>query len=262
MTSVPSVLLVDDEPLVMRLMARVIETMGLEARFAANGMEALEEAQQRPPALILTDYYMPGLSGVDLTGALRRDGLKTCPVILISGDDDNAIVRGGLTGGVDDFLVKGMPFGVLMDRVRFWTKGPFRALPEHIRRAALEVLERLEPVAMPVQRLRETNAALVDRAVIVMADQLLAAPEGFGRTPAERVRFLAVLDQVLAIQARTSLAAQLQRVDALVAVVQRLGLPWGEELLTTEMPRLADLRSDDLAFAHAAATLSVRVSVQ
>lgn len=255
-----TVLLVDDEPLVLRLLARVIESMGLGVRFAANGMEALEDAAANPPALILTDYYMPGLSGVELAAALVRNGLKRCPVILISGDDEEEIVRAGLMCGVDDFLVKGMPFAVLMDRVRFWTQGPFRTLPEHIRCAALETMSRMEAVALPVRRLRSAPDALVERAVLVMADQLLDAPDGFGRTETDRVRFLAVLDQVLGLLARASAVAQLQRVEALVTVVQRLGLPWGGELLATEMPRLCELRSSDMAFAHAAATLSMCVT--
>lgn len=243
----------------MRLLARMIEAMGLTARFAANGPDALEAVAENPPALILTDYYMPGLTGVEFAAALARGGLKTCPIILISGDDDSEIVRRGLAAGVDDFLVKGMPFGVLMDRVKFWTEGPFRALPEHIRQAALEAMTRLERVELPVRRLRGGSGELAERAAIVMADQLLAAPEGFGAEPVDRVRFLGVLDQVLAILARTSATAQLLRVDALVDVVRRLDLPWGEDLLAKDMPRLAELRGGDMAFAHAAATLSVSV---
>ena len=246
----------------MRLLGRVIETMGLEARFAVNGVEALEAVAEDPPALILTDYYMPGLSGVELAAALSREGLKSCPIILISGDDEQEIVRGGLIKGVDDFLVKGMPFGVLMERVRFWMEGPFRQIPDHIRRAALETMSRMKPALLPVQRLRSAPEMLVERATLVMADQLLAAPADFGQTQMDRVRFLGVLDQVLAVLARTSMTAQLQRVDALVAVVRRLDLPWGEALLKADMPRLADLRCRDMAFAHAAATLSISVTVK
>lgn len=254
-----SVLLVDDEPLVMKLLARMLEAMGLTARFATNGFEALEEAAKEPPSLILTDYYMPGLTGVEFAAALATNGLKICPVILMSGDDDQALMRHGLMSGVDDFLVKGMPFSVLMNRVKFWIEGPFRALPDHIRRAALEAMARLEPVELPVRRLRGGSADLAERAAIVMADQLLDAPEGFGAAPSDRVRFLGVLDQVLAILARTSMTAQLQRVDALVDVIRRLDLPWGAALLAVEMPWLEKLREGDMAFAHAAATLSVNV---
>lgn len=256
----PSILLVDDEPLVMRLVARVIESLGFTPRFAGNGPEALEEMAREAPALVLTDYHMPGMTGVELVKALAEAGHKTCPVILVSGDDDGAILRGGLAAGADDFLVKGMPFSVLTERVRFWTQGPFRALPEHIRRAALDTLARLEPPDMPVVRLRRGNAELAERAAIVMADQVLAAGPGFGAHPADRVRFLAVLDAVLAILARTCALAQLQRADALVDVVRRLDPPWAGALLAEEMPRLTALRQGDMAFAHAAARLSVSVS--
>lgn len=259
------VLLVDDEPLVMRLLSRGIEAMGVRTRFARNGPEALETletlkaAGNAPPALILTDYYMPGMTGVELAGALVQAGLKRCPVILLSGEDDSEIVQRGLAAGVDDFLVKGMPFSVLTERVRFWSEGPFRALPQHMRRAALKTMERLAPPHAPVQRLRQGNPALVDRAALVMADQLLHAGPGFGGAEAERVRFLAVLDRVLAILARTCMVAQLQRADALVQTVQRLNRPWAEALLTAELPRLEELQRTDKGFAQAAATLSVSV---
>ncbi|MCH8684956.1 response regulator [Pedomonas mirosovicensis] len=256
----PSVLMVDDEPLVMRLLGRAVETMGFHPRYASDGYEALEEIDRAPAALVLTDYHMPGMTGVGLVEALVDRGAKTCPVILISGDDDAAMVRAGLRAGVDDFLVKGMAFGTFMGRVRFWTEGPFRALPEHIRIAALETMDRLMPQDLPVQQLRRRRDLLVEWAAMVMADQIAAAPEGFGTQALDRVRFLGVLDRVLGILARTCWLNQLQRVDALVEVVRWLDLPWGDRLLKEEMPRLAELRRRDMAFAHAAATLSVSVT--
>ncbi|MGK2284630.1 response regulator [Pedomonas sp. V897] len=255
----PSVLLVDDEPLVMRLLGRALEPMGLTPRIITNGFDALEEIRRDPPALVMTDYHMPGMTGVALCDALVRQEAKTCPVILLSGDDETTMVQEGLRAGVDDFLVKGMPFALFMERVRFWTAGPFRALPPHIRAASLEAMNRLPPLDAPVARLRSRSNLLVDRATMVISDQLASAPKGFGQRPEDRARLLGVLDRVLAILARTCWVIQLQRTDALVQVVERLNLPWGRELLQQDLPRLTELRREDGAFNHAAVTLSVSV---
>lgn len=258
--SQPSVLLVDDEPLVMRLLGRSVEALGLAPRIVTNGFDALDEIEREPPALILTDYHMPGMTGVALAEALVRKGVKTCPAILVSGDDETAMVRAGLQAGIDDFLVKGMAFNVVMSRVRFWTEGPFRTLPPHIRLAALEAMERLPPLHAPVARLRRGSELLVDWAFIVMSDQLAAAPDGFGEKPEDRARFLGVLDRVLGILARTCWLAHLQRADALVQVTLRLNRPWTDRLLKEDLPRLAALKRHDLAFNQAAATLTVSVT--
>lgn len=253
----PSVLLVDDEPLVMRLLGRAVEPLGFAPRIVTNGFDALEEIRQSPPALMFTDYHMPGMNGVALVEAMVRHNLKTCPVILLSGDDEPGMVEAGLRAGVDDFLVKGMPFALFMERMRFWTAGPFRALPPHIRAASLNAMSRMPPLDTPVARLRSRSSLLVERATMVISDQLASAPEGFGARPEDRARLLGVLDQVLGVLARTCWVIQLQRVDALVQVVQRLNLPWGEKLLRQDLPRISELKREDAAFNHAAATLSV-----
>lgn len=254
----PSVLLVDDETLVTRLYGRAIESMGFRPRYAENGLAALEELERETPVLIITDLNMPGLSGLGLTENLTRNQSKPCPIIMASGDDEMPVVLNGLAAGVDDFLVKGMPFGLFMERIRFWTGGPFRFLPDYIRNTAIESIKRVEPASSPVHRLRGRIDLLIDRAYAVVADQVMECPPEFGEDPRNRVRFLGLLDQVLAILSRSSGLAHLRRPDAMVDVIRRLRVGWAEAVLAEDMPRLSALH-EDTAFIHAAETLTLRV---
>ncbi|MEX6724169.1 response regulator [Parapedomonas caeni] len=252
----PSVLLVDDEALVSRLYARAVQAMGFRTQFASNGLEALEQVAQEPPALIITDLNMPGLSGVGLVEKLVQHGDKTFPVILASGDDTVPVLLNGLAAGVDDFLVKGMPFAVFSERIRFWVDGPFRGLPRHIRAAALKTFSQLAPYGPPVKRLRAPADLLVDRARATMVDLLGEAGDGFGLREVDRIRFLGVLDQVLAILCRTNGLAHLRRPDAMVAVINRLPVFWRARILREDVPRLDSL-IDEPTFRHAANSLGL-----
>jgi CheY-like chemotaxis protein len=78
------VLIVDDEPHVRSLLLDFLTTVCDEVVAAGNAADALELVPTFQPDVILTDMMMPGTSGADFLGALRRAGV-TVPVILISG---------------------------------------------------------------------------------------------------------------------------------------------------------------------------------
>jgi CheY-like chemotaxis protein len=78
------ILIVEDEPLVSELLSNFLATVADEVATAANGADALKMVPTFQPDVILTDMMMPGMSGPELLGALRRTGV-TGPVILMSG---------------------------------------------------------------------------------------------------------------------------------------------------------------------------------
>jgi DNA-binding LytR/AlgR family response regulator len=83
-----SVLLVDDDPILLRLYTRVLENMGCAVATAPDGQEALTMAPHLRPHLIITDLTMPRMNGLELCKALREDAwLRDVPVILHSGLD-------------------------------------------------------------------------------------------------------------------------------------------------------------------------------
>ena len=79
------VLVADDEPGMLDLICDVVRELGHECVFAADGDEALQVARERRPQLILSDYMMPGRTGLDLIRALRIEpDLAQVPVVLMS----------------------------------------------------------------------------------------------------------------------------------------------------------------------------------
>jgi CheY-like chemotaxis protein len=103
------ILIVDDHLQVRAVLARVVTQLWPDATIAetANGAEALSAATQRRPDLIITDYHMPIMDGLELGRTLRAQG-ATMPILLLS--SDTIAVEALRSAGVTAFLQK--PFSV------------------------------------------------------------------------------------------------------------------------------------------------------
>jgi len=95
MDSQVKILVCDDEPHIVHVVSSKLRNAGFEVVSAVDGEEAFAVAQQEKPQLIITDYQMPFLSGLELCTKLRgTDGLSEVPVIMLTargfslGDDD------------------------------------------------------------------------------------------------------------------------------------------------------------------------------
>jgi len=122
MTSAPTgarVLVVDDEPAVANMLARVIAKNGYEVEIAEDGPRALVSIANRPPDVILLDVMLPGLTGFDVCLRLKRE-LRTrlIPIVLITGASDRENRIRGLECGADDFLAKPVDQQELLVRLR------------------------------------------------------------------------------------------------------------------------------------------------
>ncbi len=250
------VLLVEDERLVARLYARAVEAAGFAAEVAGDAEEALDSIAARRPALIVSDLNMPGMDGLAFARRLIADGGKRTPMILMSGEDGQTLLRQALAAGFDDFLVKGATFDQLGSRLRMWLDPAAPpGLPAHVRHAAQGALERAEPTASPIQRLNAPIDRLIGRAACLTAALLKAAPAGFGRTEVHQLRLAGVIDGIVAALVRSNPLGQLRRVEAMLAVTRRLGDEW----MALLAPLLADLDrlGGDMTFRHAATGLSL-----
>jgi two-component system KDP operon response regulator KdpE len=110
------VLVVDDEPQILRALTINLRARHYDVITAATGADALASAAAHPPDLVILDLGLPDLDGVDVVRGLR--GWCTAPIIILSGRTDSADKVDALDAGADDYLTK--PFGVdeLMARVR------------------------------------------------------------------------------------------------------------------------------------------------
>ena len=113
----PRILVIDDDPGLIRLLRRSLAYEGFTVDTAASGVEGLTRARERYPDLVILDVMMPGLDGLEVLGRLRA-GDPHLPVLLLTARDAPADQVRGLEGGADDYVVKPFAFEVLLARVR------------------------------------------------------------------------------------------------------------------------------------------------
>jgi two-component system response regulator VicR len=110
------ILVVDDEPAIVDMLAYNLERANFRVAIARDGEEALAKAQQQQPDLIILDLMLPRLDGLEVCRALRRE--RDVPIIMLTARDSEVDRVVGLELGADDYVVK--PFSVreLMARVK------------------------------------------------------------------------------------------------------------------------------------------------
>jgi len=113
---VTRVLVVDDEPQILRALRINLRVREYQVDVAATGTEALATAARHPPDLVILDLGLPDLDGVEVIQGLR--GWTKAPIIVLSGRADSMDKVEALDAGADDYITK--PFGVeeLLARMR------------------------------------------------------------------------------------------------------------------------------------------------
>jgi DNA-binding response OmpR family regulator len=111
-----TILLVEDEAELGRLIVRELETAGYRARHAADGAAALRLFADEPPDLVVLDWMLPGVDGLEVLRRLRQG--SAVPVLMLTARAEEVDRVVGLEVGADDYLTK--PFGTreLVARVR------------------------------------------------------------------------------------------------------------------------------------------------
>jgi two-component system KDP operon response regulator KdpE len=113
---VSRVLVVDDEPQILRALRINLRARGYDVAVAADGAEALDAAAASPPDVVVLDLGLPDMDGVDVIAGLR--GRTGVPILVLSGRSDSADKVEALDAGADDYVTK--PFGMdeLLARLR------------------------------------------------------------------------------------------------------------------------------------------------
>ncbi len=118
-----SVLIVDDDPKLLKMLQRTLQLDGLHVFSATNGNEALAEVQARRPDVMVLDWLMPGLDGMGVLRHLRAAGDQTLVLMLTARDEVENRVQ-GLETGADDYLVKPFAPAELLARVHALLRRP------------------------------------------------------------------------------------------------------------------------------------------
>jgi two-component system response regulator MprA len=119
----PTVLVVDDDPKLQRMLQRTLAYEGFQVRSATNGYEALAELQAHRADVMVLDWLMPGLDGLGVLQRLRTAGDKTLVLMLTARDAVENRVE-GLECGADDYLVKPFAPAELIARIHALLRRP------------------------------------------------------------------------------------------------------------------------------------------
>jgi FixJ family two-component response regulator len=101
----PKIFLVDDDPAVLKGLARVLRSAGLEVATFNSPSDFLEQHDPSAPGCLVLDVAMPGLNGLELQAALREKG-SWIPIIFLTGRGDIPMSVRAMKGGAVDFLTK------------------------------------------------------------------------------------------------------------------------------------------------------------
>lgn len=112
-----SVLVVDDDPPIRRMLQRTFAAEGYRVEAVADGGAALASVERAVPDLLVLDVAMPGLDGLAVCRRLRGRGIAV-PILLLTARDAVPDRVSGLDAGADDYLVKPFAFEELLARAR------------------------------------------------------------------------------------------------------------------------------------------------
>jgi DNA-binding response OmpR family regulator len=111
-----TILVVDDEPKIVKLVSDYLENAGYAVRTAGDGRAALALARQHEPDMVVLDLGLPGMDGLDFTRELRRT--SNAPIIMLTARSDESDKLVGLELGADDYVTKPFSPRELASRIR------------------------------------------------------------------------------------------------------------------------------------------------
>ena len=115
----PTVLLVEDEPAQREVLGYNLQADGFHVLTASNGEEALLMVSEMPPDIIVLDWMMPNVSGIEVCRQLKtRSETRGIPIIMLSARSEEVDRVRGLETGADDYVIKPYSLVELMARVR------------------------------------------------------------------------------------------------------------------------------------------------
>lgn len=148
------ILVVDDVEGNRTVVCRRLEATGYDLHAVDSGEKALEFVRTEKPDLILLDYMMPGMNGVEVLNVLRRDWhVEDLPVIMLTARAEAEAVVAALEAGADDYIAKPIDFDVLKARIE--TQLNKQKTSDTLRQANAALDERVTMRVLAFDQLRE-----------------------------------------------------------------------------------------------------------
>jgi two-component system response regulator MprA len=188
----PDVLVIEDEVALGRLLARVLDEEGFEARLARRGDIGLQAALDQPPDAVILDLALPGQNGLEVCRRMRTRGI-TAPVIILTAWDTIPDRVNGLDAGADDYLTKPFAIEELLARLRSQLRRSGQP-PERLQVADLVlepdtrlVVRGQRDVALTSQEFRLLELLMRHPNHVMTRQRILDHVWGYGAQPASNV---------------------------------------------------------------------------
>ena len=111
------ILLVEDDPKLSQFIASELSLEGYQVTVATNGLDGLTIARDTQPDLVILDWMLPEISGLDVCTRLRKTGVQV-PIIMLTAKDEISDRVTGLNAGADDYLIKPFSIEELLARIK------------------------------------------------------------------------------------------------------------------------------------------------
>ncbi len=161
----PEIVIAEDNPDMRRLLALLL-SRHYRLRLAPDGEKALRAVREKLPDLVLSDVMMPGLSGLELCAAIKRDpALRGVPMVLVTSKAEREMKIEGLELGADDYVTKPFHPRELLARVRALLR---------VTELQRELAERNERLESALRELREAEVKLVQSERLAAIGELAA----------------------------------------------------------------------------------------
>jgi len=113
------IFIIEDEPSIIQLVQHNLEKNGFIVLSSVNGNDGLRELKKFQPDLLLLDWMLPDLSGIDICKNIRKDNsFKDLPIIMLTAKGEQEDKIKGLDSGIDDYLTKPFSFNELIARIK------------------------------------------------------------------------------------------------------------------------------------------------
>ncbi|MCZ2097220.1 MAG: response regulator [Anaerolineae bacterium] len=158
------VLFVEDADEIRHFLAEVLTSAGYDVLTGADGTEGFTLARDLRPDLLIADYLMPGMTGLEMLAALRGEGLQ-CPFILITAEGSEALAVEALRLGVNDYLIKPFEPDDLLEAAarvlrEHWTRQITDHIPQQLLAANRQLEQRLHDLDTLVQLGQRVSSTL------------------------------------------------------------------------------------------------------
>jgi two-component system, OmpR family, phosphate regulon response regulator PhoB len=113
------IFIIEDEPSIIQLVQHNLEKEGFIVASSENGNEGLKQLKKLEPNLLLLDWMLPDLSGIEICKNIRKDNkFKSLPIIMLTAKGEEEYKIKGLESGVDDYLTKPFSYKELLARIK------------------------------------------------------------------------------------------------------------------------------------------------